>query len=165
MAPSRTPPGELDPLASAFPVRRALPAFLFSTAFHAGLLLLLATISFTVAKQVQKINVKIIDRSAEANKVDDTDTEGAPSLKDIAGTLRPVIAMPRNTGSVAGPSSGPAVANVRAPEMPHFSIGPSVGALGSQPGSLDISRAAAPAAVASATCSAGFARSASTSCC
>lgn len=138
MASSRKPPIDVDPLGSAFPVRRALPAFIFSTAFHAGILLLLATISFTVAKQVQKINVKIIERTADANKVDDSDVEGAPSLQDIAGTLRPVIAMPRNTGSVAGPSAGPAVANVRAPEMPHFAIGPSVGALGSAPGSLDI---------------------------
>ena len=135
MSPSRKPPAEIDPLGSAFPVRRNLPAFLFSTAFHAGLLLLLTTISVTVAKQVQKINVKIIEPPPA---VEETEVEGAPSLQDIAGTLRPVIAQPRNAGSVAGPSGGPAVANVRAPEMPHFSVGPSVGAIGAQPGSLDI---------------------------
>jgi len=137
MSPVRKPPAEVDPLASAFPVRRALPAFLFSTAFHAGLLLLLATISVTVAKQVQKINVKIIERSAPS-AIEESDVDGAPSLQDLAGTLRPVIALPRNTGSVAGPSSGPAVANVRAPDLPRIGIGPSVGAIGAQPGSLDI---------------------------
>ena len=46
------PPADDDPLASAFPVRRNLPALLFSTAFHAVILLLLTTISVTVAKQV-----------------------------------------------------------------------------------------------------------------
>ena len=122
-----------DPLASAFPVRSALPAFLFSTAFHVGVLLLLATISVTVAKQVQKINVKIVEPPAA---VEDTDADGAPSLQDIVGALTPQIVRPRTTGSVAGPSSAPAVANVRAAEMPRIGIGPGMAALGAQP--LDI---------------------------
>lgn len=126
------PPPDDDPLASAFPVRSALPAFLFSTAFHAALLLALATISVTVAKQVQKINVKIIE---PPKAVEEAEVEGAPSLQDLAGTLRPVIAQTRQTNSVAGPSGGPAVANVRAPDLPRIGIGPSIGA---QPGNLDI---------------------------
>ncbi len=134
MTASRTPPppADDDPLASAFPVRRNLPAFLFSTAFHAVLLLLLTTISVTVAKQVQKINVKIIEPPPA---LEEAEVEGAPSLQDLAGTLRPVIAQTRQTNSVAGPSGGPAVANVRAPDLPRIGIGPSIGA---QPGSLDI---------------------------
>jgi hypothetical protein len=134
MSPHATPPPiEDDPLASAFPVRSALPAFLFSAAFHAGILLLLTTISVTVVKQVQKINVKIVEAPPPA--IEEADSEGAPSLQDIAGVLRPVIAQPRSAGSVAGPSTGPAVANVRAPTMPRIAVGPSIGA---QPGSLDI---------------------------
>src|SRR5688572_19696693 len=101
-APSKTlPPMDDDPLASAFPVRRNLPAFLFSAAFHAVILLALTTISVTVAKQVQKINVKIIPPPSEA--IDDTEVEGAPSLRDIAGELRPVMTMPQKANSVAGP--------------------------------------------------------------
>jgi hypothetical protein len=123
---------EDDPLASAFPVRRNLPAFLFSTAFHAGLLLALTTISVTVAKQVQKINVKIIEPPPA---VEESDVEGAPSIKDLAGPLRPVMTMPRNTSSVAGPSAPAAVANVRAPDLPRIGVGPSIGA---SPGNLDI---------------------------
>ena len=130
-APTK-PSAEDDPLASAFPVRRNLPAFLFSTAFHAGLLLALTTISVTVAKQVQKINVKIIEPPPA---VEETEVEGAPSLNDLAGQLRPVITQPRTAGSVAGPSSSAAVANVRAPDLPRIGVGPSIGA---QPGNLDI---------------------------
>lgn len=126
------PPPADDPLGAAFPVRRALPAFLFSAAFHAGILLALTTLSVTVAKQVQKINVKILEPPAV---MEDVDVEGAPSLSDIAGQLRPMITQPRNPGSVAGPSGGPAVASVRAPDLPRIGVGPSIGA---QPGSLDI---------------------------
>jgi hypothetical protein len=133
-APRKPPPSiaDDDPLASAFPVRRNLPAFLFSTAFHAVLLLLLTTISVTVAKQVQKINVKILEAPPA---LEESETEGAPSIRDLAGALRPVIAQTRQTGSVAGPSGGPVVANVRAPDLPRIGIGPSIGA---QPGTLDI---------------------------
>lgn len=130
--PKPPPPADDDPLASAFPVRRNLPALLFSTAFHAVILLLLTTISVTVAKQVQKIKVKIIEAPSA---LEEAAVEGAPSLADIAGQLRPVITQPRTAGSVAGPSGGPAVANVRAPDLPRIGVGPSLGA---QPGSLDI---------------------------
>jgi hypothetical protein len=126
------PPADDDPLASAFPVRSALPAFLFSTAFHAAILLLFATVSVTVVQQVQKIKVKILEPPAA---LEESAVEGAPSLADIAGELRPKITQPRTAGSVAGPSGGPKVANVRAPDMPRIGVGPSIGA---QPGSLDI---------------------------
>src|SRR5690349_12467631 len=97
-SPSK-PSIEDDPLASAFPVRRALPAFIFSTAFHVAILLLLTTISVTVAKQVQKINVKIIE---PPTATEEPDVEGAPSIRDLAGQLRPVITQPRTANSVAG---------------------------------------------------------------
>jgi hypothetical protein len=96
------------------------------------LLLLLTSVSVTVVKQVQKINVKIIE---PPSALEESETEGAPSITDIAGVLRPVITQPQKAGSVAGPSGGPAVANVRAPDMPRIGVGPSIGA---QPGSLDI---------------------------
>lgn len=134
MTPPTKPAPEDDPLGNAFPVRSALPAFLLSTAFHVGLLVILATISVTVAKQVQKINVRIIEPSA--NKMDEaTDTEGAPSIQDLAGQLRPVMTQPRTAQSVAGPSAPAAVANVRAPDLPRIGVAPSVGAA---PGNLDI---------------------------
>ncbi len=133
-SPTKPAPPEDDPLANAFPVRSAVPAFLLSTAFHAGLLLALATISVTVAKQVQKINVKLVEPSA--NQVDDvSETEGAPSIRDLAGPLRPVMTQPRTASSVAGPSAPAAVANVRAPDLPRIGVAPSVGAA---PGNLDI---------------------------
>jgi Mg-chelatase subunit ChlD len=148
-APKR-PPAEDDPLANAFPVRRNLPAFILSAAFHAGLLLLLTTISVTVAKQVQKINVRI---NEQPQAVEEADVEGAPSLNDIAGTLRPVIAQPRNTGSVAGPSAAAAVANVRAPDLPRIGVGPTIGAA---PGTLDIPLSFGGSGLAGAPGGSGF---------
>ena len=61
--PPRRSPASLedDPLAAAFPVRRSLPAFLLSAAFHGVLLVVLATISFAVVRRDEKINVKIIE--------------------------------------------------------------------------------------------------------
>ncbi len=112
---------EDDPLAEAFPMRRGIPAFLFSAVFHAALLVLLATISFAVVRREERINVKL-DPSAELN---DAESEGAPSLHEIAGSLHPVTTAPRAAGSVTGPSTAPAVAAVRAPEMPRVAgIGP-----------------------------------------
>ncbi len=130
-APTKPPP-EDDPLANAFPVRSAVPAFLLSTAFHVVVLLLLATISVTVAKQVQKINVKIIPPPEDTV---DSEPDGAPSIKDLAGPVRPVMTQPRTTGSVAEPSAAAAVANVRAPDLPRIAVAPTIGA---QPGNLDI---------------------------
>jgi hypothetical protein len=132
---TRPAPSELedDPLAGAFPMRRGLPAFVFSALFHAALLVLLATISFAVVRHDERITVKLRDPAAE---LDEPESQRAPSLSDIAGSLHPVTTAPRAAGSVAGPSTAPAVANVRAPEMPRIGgIGPSVG---QPPGTLDV---------------------------
>ena len=131
----RPAPPELadDPLAQVFPMRRGLPAFLFSAIFHGALLVLLATISFAVVRRDDKINVKVLDPSAELSE---SETEGAPSLHDLAGSLLPITTAPRAAGSVAGPSTAPAVSAVRAPEMPRIAgLGPSIG---QSPGTLDV---------------------------
>jgi hypothetical protein len=133
--PSRRSPAPLDddPLGAVFPVRRSLPAFLVSAVFHGALLVTLATISFAVARRDEKINVRILE---PPSALEETETEGAPSLHDIVGVLHPVNVRPRAAGSVAGPSTGPAVAAVRAPDMPRIAgIGPSIG---QSPGTLDI---------------------------
>jgi len=129
--PLRPQLAEEDPLAGAFPLRRNLPAFLFSAAFHAVVLVLLATISFAVVRRDERISVKVLDQA-----LDESEFEGAPSLRDLAGILQPQFVRPRSAGSVAGPSKGPAVAAVRAPEMPRIAgVGPSIG---QSPGSLDV---------------------------
>ena len=129
----RPQPLEDDPLAEVFPMRSGLPAFLFSAAFHAVLLVLLATISFAVVRREERINVKLLEESAT---LDDLEREGAPSLRDLAGVLHPQVVRPRAPGSVAGPSASQAVASVRAPEMPRIGgVGPTIGA---SPGTLDI---------------------------
>lgn len=124
-----------DPLAHAFPVRRNLPAFLFSTAFHGLLFVLLATFSVAVVRREERINVRVIEPSSVA---EETETEGLPSLTDVAGILTPQSFRPKNAGSVAGPSvtAGPPVSQVRSTEMPRIAgVAPSIGA---NPGSLDI---------------------------
>ena len=126
-------PLEDDPLASAFPMRRGLPAFLFSAIFHTVLLVLLATISFAVVRREEKFNVKLLEPEAELS---DVDPASLPSLHDLAHSLTPISASARTVGSVAGPSTGQAVASVRAPDMPHISgVVPSVG---QNPGTLDV---------------------------
>ncbi len=125
---------EDDPIADAFAVRRTVPAFLLSSAFHGALLVLLATITLVAARE-KPIPVKLLDRPTAAEEVDE-DFEGLPSLRDVAGVLRPRTFGARATGSVTGPSAGPAVAAPRAAEMPRISgIAPAIGA---SPGSLDI---------------------------
>ncbi|HEY2388167.1 MAG TPA: vWA domain-containing protein [Candidatus Binatia bacterium] len=132
-APNGPPALEDDPLAGAFPMRRGVPAFLFSAAFHAALLVLLATISFAVVKRDEKINVKLIEPEAE---LDDVDPSALPSLHDLAHSLNPISAQARTVGVVAGPSAGQAVAAVRAPDMPRIAgVVPSVG---QNPGNLDV---------------------------
>jgi hypothetical protein len=131
--PPAPPLPEDDPLAGAFPLKRNLPAFLFSTAFHALLLVLLATFSFAVVQREERITVKLRE---PAQALDESDAEGMPSLRDLAGVLRPQLVRSAPTGSVAGPSTGPAVAAVRAPDMPRIAgVGPSIG---QSPGTLDI---------------------------
>src|SRR5262245_32220535 len=133
-------PLEDDPLAGAFPLRRGLPAFIFSAAFHAAVLVLLTTISFAVVHREERINVTLAQPPAAPEG--DQDLEGAPSLKDLVGVLAPQHVATKSAGSVAGPSASQAVAApapVREPAMPRIAgIGPSVGAIGTTPGTLDI---------------------------
>lgn len=90
--------------------------FAVSTVVHVVLLLVLAGISLTVIRTVEKINVKIEDVGVE--------TEGAPSLEDYAGLLE-VTRAPRRD---AQRPQGPVVRNVRAPQVPNLaSIGPKLG--------------------------------------
>jgi hypothetical protein len=92
--------------------------FAASTLMHAGVLLLLATLSFTVFKTVEKINVKIVDQ------VGVEETDGAPSMEDYAGLLEVAKAAPRQAQRPAGPI----IRDVRAPSVPVIgSIGPKLG--------------------------------------
>ena len=132
-APPPEPPDEDDPIAEVFAVRRTVPAFLLSTAFHGVILVLLATITL-VAVREKPIPVKLLDRPTAAEE-EAEDLEGLPSLRDVAGVLRPRTFGARATGSVTGPSA-PAVVAPKAAEMPRIAgIAPSIGA---SPGSLDI---------------------------
>jgi hypothetical protein len=129
--PPRTPVPD-DPLSGAFPLRRNLPAFLFSTAFHAVLLVVLATFSFAVVQR-DRINVKIDPGSLG----DEADHEGWPSLDDVVGSLHPQRFRQAAVRSVAHPSANqrPAASAMRAPEMPRLSgVGPTIG---KAPGDLD----------------------------
>ena len=93
--------------------------FAVSTLVHVGILLLLATISFTVIKTVEKINVKIVDET-----VGTEESEGAPSMEDDAGLLD-VTRAPRRQ---AARPAGPVVRDVRAPRVPSLGgIGPKLG--------------------------------------
>ena len=92
--------------------------FAASTLIHIGLLVAFATISFTVMKTVEKINVKIID------EVGVQESEGAPSMEDYAGLLE-VAKAPRRQ---AQRPAGPVVRDVRAPRMPTMAgVGPKLG--------------------------------------
>ena len=55
--------------------------FAASTVIHVLLLVVLGTLSFTVFKTLEKINVKIVD------EVGLEETDGEPSLEDYAGLL------------------------------------------------------------------------------
>ena len=90
--------------------------FAVSTVAHVVILLVLAGISLTVYRSVEKINVKIEEVGVE--------TEGAPSLEDYAGLLE-VTRAPRRD---AQRPQGPVVRNVRAPQVPNLaSVGPKLG--------------------------------------
>ncbi|HVO27419.1 MAG TPA: vWA domain-containing protein [Candidatus Margulisiibacteriota bacterium] len=93
--------------------------FALSTLFHAGLLLLLATVTLTVIRKAQEIRVKVVDDAA----VSQDDFEGAPSLRDLAGVLKMEKTLPQR----AAPS-GPVIQGVRAPDMPRIGgVGPKLG--------------------------------------
>jgi hypothetical protein len=94
--------------------------FAASTIIHVGLLVLFATISFTVYRTVEKIEVKIV----EPEQVGVEESQGAASLEDYAGLLEVAKAPTRQAQRPAGP----VVRDVRAPRMPSLGgIGPKLG--------------------------------------
>jgi len=93
--------------------------FAFSTAFHVGLLFLLATVTLTVIRKAQDIRVKVVDETT----LGPDEFEGAPSLRDLAGVLKMENVVPHR----AAPS-GPVIRGVRPPEMPRIGgVGPKLG--------------------------------------
>lgn len=93
--------------------------FAVSTLLHVAALALLATVSLTVIRAVEKIKVRVIDSEAAAPP----EVETAPSLEDLAGVLDVAVA-PRQRAR----PSGPVVRNLRAPELPRLGgIGPKLG--------------------------------------
>jgi von Willebrand factor type A domain len=110
--PARGAPRRVDPWSGNR--YGGLRWFVFSTVAHVGLLFLLATITLTVIRKAQQIKVKVVP---------DVESDGAPSLRDLAGVFKMEHAAPQH----AVPS-GPVVRNVRAPEMPRIgNIGPKLG--------------------------------------
>jgi hypothetical protein len=92
--------------------------FAASTLIHVLLLVLFATISLTVIRTVEKIEVKIVD------EVGVEEAYGAPSLEDLAGLLD-VAPAPRRS---AERPRGPVVRNLRAPTVPKIGgVGPKLG--------------------------------------
>ncbi len=115
-AAAATAPERIDPWAGGGGGRAGF--FAASSLIHAGLLVALATLSITVVRQVEKVDVKIIE------EVGVDDLGGAPSMEDFAGLLN-VARAPRRD---AGRTRGPRVRNVRAPAIPKIGgIGPKLG--------------------------------------
>jgi hypothetical protein len=90
-----------------------------SSVLHAALLLLFATISITVVRTMEKIQVKVVQEEAfEPEPLD-----GAASLEDLAGLLDVAPAPTQRARAV-----GPVVRNVQPPRMPRIGgIGPKLG--------------------------------------
>jgi hypothetical protein len=92
--------------------------FAVSSVIHVALLLGLATLSFTVVRSLEKIDVKIVEPPA------DVEADGAPSLEDYAGLLNVAKAPTRQAQRPAGP----VVHDVQAPRMPTLGgVGPKLG--------------------------------------
>ena len=79
--------------------RRPRRFFAASTAIHVGLLVLFATLTVTVVKTVEKIDVRIVDQ------VGVEESGGADSLEDFAGLLN-VAQAPRRDAGAAARSAG-----------------------------------------------------------
>jgi hypothetical protein len=97
---------------------QGLQWFGFSAVVHVALLLVLGTITLTVIRKVEQIEVTVVDDAIGPETFD-----GAPSLQDLAGVLN----IQRTVPQQARPR-GPVVKNVRAPELPRLAgIGPKIG--------------------------------------
>ena len=95
--------------------------FAVSTAAHVGLLFLFATITLTVLRNVEEIKVSVVDDTPAQIQ----EWEGQPSLRDLAGVLKPETARPARTTAPRGPVVQGAV---RAPELPRIGgVGPKLG--------------------------------------
>jgi len=87
---------------------------------HAGLLVLFATVTMTVIQKIEEIRVRVQE---EAVPGPETDSEGADSLRDLAGALRPERVLPKKAQA-----GGPAPQGIRAPELPAIGgFGPKIG--------------------------------------
>ena len=119
MARKPPDPSRLDPWSGLSYSRvGAMRWFAVSTAVHAVLLFMLATVTLTVIRKAQEIRVKVVDEAALVE-----DSEGAPSLQDLAGALTMEKTMPHK----AVPS-GPVIQGVRPPELPRIAgVGPKLG--------------------------------------
>jgi hypothetical protein len=96
--------------------------FAVSTLIHVGLLVAFATVTLTVIRQVEQVQVSVVDDGA----IPEDMFEGEASLDDLAGVLKMEKAAPQQ----AAPS-GPVVKNIRAPILPRPNIGtvgPKIGA-------------------------------------
>jgi hypothetical protein len=116
--PERQPaPPRFDPWAPN--ASRTASWLALSTAVHIGLLFLFATVTLTVIKKIDEIRVKVVDDAM----IGEENLDGADSLRDLAGALKPEAAAPQR----AAPS-GPAIQGVRAPELPRVGgFGPKIG--------------------------------------
>jgi len=113
--PEPEQPPRVDPWSGTPPGNPGF--FAASTLVHAGILVALATLSLTVVRQAEKIDVKIVE-------TDLSDLDGAPSLEDYAGLLD-VTRAPRRA---VGRTRGPRIRNLRAPAMPKIGgVGPKLG--------------------------------------
>lgn len=92
---------------------------LVSSLVHAGLLVLFATATITVIQKIEEIRVKVEEEAVPGEEL----FEGADSLRDVAGALKPETALPQKAQA-----GSPAVQGVRAPELPSVGgFGPKIG--------------------------------------
>lgn len=121
MRPPSSPPTRptFDPWA---PRPRATARwFAISGLAHVGLLLLFATVTLTVVQKIEEIRVKVQEETVPGPET--PEFNGADSLRDVAGALRPEKALPQQ----AQPR-GPAPQGIRAPELPAIGgFGPKIG--------------------------------------
>ncbi len=97
---------------------RTFRFFAVSSVVHAGLLVLLATVTLQIVRKVEEIRVRVVEPPPSLE-----DVEGAPSLSDLEGVLK----VSRAQVHKARPA-GPRIRNVKAPDLPKLGgIGPKIG--------------------------------------